>query len=98
MSKRQKPTLMILAGAVILAAVGTYIMLQNEQQIPEKTQSMNQTPEEEKSVTDKTESIGQDFALLANCNHTIESHGSFSYFAGAFAGGFKIKPNHFKIN
>ena len=39
--------------------------------------------------------IGQDFALLAHCNHTIESHGSFSYFAGAFAGGFKIKPNHF---
>ena len=41
-----------------------------------------------------TESIGNDFALLANCNHTIESHGSFSYFAGAFAGGFKIKPRH----
>ena len=43
----------------------------------------------------ENESIGNDFALLANCNHTIESHGSFSYFAGAFAGGFKIKPNHF---
>ena len=41
------------------------------------------------------ESIGNDFALLANCNHTIESHGSFSYLAGAFAGGFKIKPRHF---
>ena len=40
MSKRQKPTLMILAGAVILAAVGTYTMLQNEQQQPEKIQSM----------------------------------------------------------
>ena len=46
-------------------------------------------------VPDLTEAIGQDFALLANCNHTIESHGSFSYFAGAFAGGFKIKPSHF---
>ena len=44
---------MILAGAVILAAVGTYTMLQNEQQQPEKIQSMNQTPEEEKSVTEK---------------------------------------------
>ena len=56
MSKRQKPTLMILAGAVILAAVGTYTMLQNEQQQPEKIQSMNQTPEEE---TERTESTSQ---------------------------------------
>ena len=46
-------------------------------------------------LPDSTDSIGVDFALLANCNHTIESHGSFSYFAGAFAGGFKVKPNHF---
>jgi len=46
-------------------------------------------------VPNETDSIGVDFALLANCNHTIESHGSFSYFAGAFAGGFKLKPNHF---
>ena len=59
MSKRQKPTLMILAGAVILAAVGTYTLLQNEQQQPEKIQSMNQTPEEEKSVTERTESTSQ---------------------------------------
>ena len=44
---------------------------------------------------DQTKSIGQDFALLAACNHTIESHGSFSYFAGAFAGGYKIKPEYF---
>jgi len=47
-------------------------------------------------LSDVNESIGNDFALLASCNHTIESHGSFSYFAGAFAGGFKIKPNHFQ--
>ena len=66
MSKRQKPTLMILAGAVILAAVGTYTMLQNEQQLPEKkSQSMNQTPEEEKSVTDKTESTTQSEEVMA---------------------------------
>ena len=39
--------------------------------------------------------IGLDFALLANCNHTIESHGSFSYFAGAFAGGLVVTPEHF---
>ena len=46
-------------------------------------------------LPDLKDAIGQDFALLASCNHTIESHGSFSYFAGAFAGGFKIKPNNF---
>ena len=46
-------------------------------------------------LPDLNDAIGQDFALLASCNHTIESHGSFSYFAGAFAGGFKIKPNNF---
>ena len=47
-------------------------------------------------LPNENESIGNDFALLANCNHTIESHSSFSYFAGAFAGGYKIKPNHFQ--
>ena len=47
------------------------------------------------TVPDLDDNIGNDFALLASCNHTIESHGTFSYFAGAFAGGYKIKPNHF---
>ena len=47
------------------------------------------------TLPDLDENIGNDFALLAICNHTIESHGTFSYFAGAFAGGYKIKPNHF---
>ena len=47
-------------------------------------------------LPNEIESIGNDFALLASCNHTIESYSSFSYFAGAFAGGFKIKPNHFQ--
>ena len=46
-------------------------------------------------LPNSTDSIGVDIALLANCNHTIESHGSFSYFAGAFSGGFKVKPSHF---
>ena len=46
-------------------------------------------------LPDVKDAIGLDFALLASCNHTIESHGSFSFFASAFAGGFKIKPNHF---
>ena len=37
-----------------------------------------------------------DLALLANCNHTIQSYGSFTYYAGFFAGGLKILPQHFK--
>ena len=41
------------------------------------------------------DSIGNDFAVLAICNHTLQSHGTFSHFAGAFAGGYRIKPNHF---
>jgi hypothetical protein len=27
-------------------------------------------------------SVGEDFATLVACNHTIQSYGSFSYFAG----------------
>lgn len=42
------------------------------------------------------ESIGKDFALLASCNHTIQSHGSFSYFAGVFSGGISVTPDHFE--
>ena len=37
-----------------------------------------------------------DLALLANCNHTIQSYGSYTYYAGFFAGGYKILPEHFK--
>ena len=36
-----------------------------------------------------------DLALLANCNHTIQSYGSFTYSAGFFANGIKIIPEHF---
>ena len=36
-----------------------------------------------------------DLALLASCNHTIQSYGSFTYFAGFLAGGLKIIPEHF---
>ena len=85
MSKRQKPTLMILAGAVILAAVGTYTMLQNEQQQPEKIQSMNQTPEEEKSVTEKTESTSQGEEVKAQnetgpkVGETVETSSGLKY-------------------
>ena len=85
MSKRQKPTLMILAGAVILAAVGTYTLLQNEQQQPEKIQSMNQTPEEEKSVTERTESTSQGEEVKAQndsgpkVGETVETSSGLKY-------------------
>ena len=85
MSKRQKPTLMILAGAVILASVGTYTMLQNEQQQPEKIQSMNQTPEEEKSVTERTESTSQGEEVKAQneigpkVGETVETSSGLKY-------------------
>ena len=31
--------------------------------------------------------IGKDLAVLANCNHTITTHGSFSHWAAFMAGG-----------
>ena len=36
-----------------------------------------------------------DLALLGNCNHTIQSYVSFTYYAGFFAGGYKIIPEHY---
>ena len=38
---------------------------------------------------------GFDLGLLARCNHTIQSYGTYSYFAGFLAGGLKIIPQHF---
>ncbi len=35
----------------------------------------------------KTDCVGKDFALLANCNHTIVSHGTFGHWASYIAGG-----------
>ena len=40
-------------------------------------------------------SIGHDLALMSLCNHTIISHGTFSEWAGYFAGGSVIRPEHF---
>ena len=40
-------------------------------------------------------SVGHDMALMAMCNHTILSHGTFSYWAGFLAGGASIVPQHF---
>ena len=42
-----------------------------------------------------TFSIGHDLALMSLCNHTILSHGTFSYWSGYFAGGLVIRPEHF---
>lgn len=33
------------------------------------------------------ECIGKDFAILANCNHTITTHGTYGHWASYFAGG-----------
>jgi len=43
-------------------------------------------------LVDDIDGIGRDLALLANCNHTIESHGSYSFFAGKQTKYFLI-PN-----
>lgn len=45
--------------------------------------------------TEDPDGIGQDLALLASCNHTIQSHGSFSAMAGILSGGLRILPEHF---
>ena len=42
----------------------------------------------EKELTPKSASL--DFALLASCNHTIASRGTFTIFASRFAGGHII--------
>jgi hypothetical protein len=48
-------------------------------------------------VGNGTEAGGpNDLALLANCNHTIQSYGSYSFYAGAFTNGLKVIPEHFK--
>ena len=36
---------------------------------------------------DQVDCIGKDLALLANCNHTITSHGTFGHWAAYMAGG-----------
>ena len=47
-------------------------------------------------VGNPTDEFGQyDLALLASCNHTIQSYGSYTFFAGFLAGGLKIVPQHF---
>ena len=38
-------------------------------------------------TTNDLSCVGQDFAFLASCNHTIISHGTFGQWAGYLAGG-----------
>ena len=45
----------------------------------------------ESALTSKSSSL--DFALLASCNHTIGSRGTFSIWATRFAGGHVITEN-----
>ena len=47
-------------------------------------------------IGDPTDVKGQyDLAILANCNHTIQSQGSYTYFAGFLANGLKFIPENF---
>merc|ERR1712018_837744 len=48
-----------------------------------------------KERTRDRDSIGHDLALMSLCNHTIISHGTFSYWAGYFSAGSVIRPEHF---
>ena len=46
---------------------------------------------------DTLDGIGHDLAVISQCNHTIISRGSFSYFSSIFAGGSKVLPCHFDL-
>ena len=48
-------------------------------------------PTLEKELTSRSSSL--DFALLASCNHTIGSRGTFSIWVSRFAGGHVITEN-----
>lgn len=44
------------------------------------------------SLVNSKESIGNDLALLTQCNHTVLSYGTFSMWAGILAGGYRVFP------
>lgn len=44
---------------------------------------------------DYIEAAGIDLAIIANCNHTILSYGTYSFWAGFMAGGKRITPGNF---
>ena len=37
-------------------------------------------------------SLGRDLAILARCNHTILSYGTYSFWAGYLSGGLRVIP------
>lgn len=39
-------------------------------------------------------SVGLDMAILSRCNYTIQSYGTYSFWAGFLSGGPKILPVH----
>ncbi len=39
-------------------------------------------------------SVGLDLAIMARCNYTILSYGTFSFFSGFLSGGPRIIPAH----
>ena len=39
---------------------------------------------------------GYDLALLSQCNHTILSYGTYSYWAGLLAGGSTFTPQNYE--
>ena len=39
------------------------------------------------------ESAGTDLALMARCNHTVLSYGTFSFWSGFLAGGKRVMPH-----
>ena len=43
-------------------------------------------------VPNYKDDIGTDLAVLSRCNHTVLSHGTFSFWAGFLAGGKRILP------
>lgn len=44
------------------------------------------------------EDTGNDLATLARCNHTVLSHGTYSFWAGFFSGGRRIIPSSVLYN
>ena len=43
-------------------------------------------------------SVGLDLAIMAQCNYTILSYGTFSFWSGFLSGGPKLLPVHYLGN